>query len=334
MKLNYSQLEMHLAKQFAPLYLISTDDIILKRDALQLIRKAAKQSGFNERIRITPHHEADWEQFYTSLYSTSFFSEKSLLELDLRDTTLSKSANKILQEYIEHPSAQHCLVIDIGKLDEKITKSTWYKAIEKSGIVVIIWPITREQLPQWIQQRVKRYKLQIEPAAAHLLSEYTEGNLAAAAQAIEKIYLLRPSNMIDTHLVNLCLMNENHFTVFDLVDSLLTSNLSRSLHILETLKNDGIEPAIILWSITRELRMLAELAQQLAQGKSYEVLFQKQRIFSKRQPIIRQFLQKYKMHDCLHYLSHLLEIDRIIKGALLENVWDSLQIFCLKMTRV
>lgn len=329
MKLTYSQLEAHLAKQIGSVYIISGDELILKQDAIHLIRKAAKKNGFSERLRITP--DANGEQLYASLYSTSLLGEKRLIELDYRDSVPNKNAGKILQEYAIQPSADTVLLIDISKIDDKIARSAWYKALEKSAISIPVWPVPREQLSQWIQQRAKKYKLQFHPTAANLLADYVEGNLIAAAQTLEKIYLLRPQTVIDTDLIQTILTDESHFTVFDFIDSLIAGEMNRAFHILEILKMENTEPVFILWGITRELRLLAEFSQQLQQGQTYEQLFQKQRIFLRRQASIRRFLNKFNAEDCWHHLTHASEIDRIIKGACEGNVWDSLQTFCLRL---
>lgn len=329
MKLTYAQLEAHLAKQLAPLYIVSGDELILKQDVVHLIRKAAKKYDFSERLRITP--DTDGEQLYAALYSTSLLAEKRLIELDYRDSVPNKNAGKILQEYAAHPSPDTVLLIDISKIDDKISKSAWYKALEKSAISIPVWPVPREQLSQWIQQRAKKYKLQFHPLAANLLADYVEGNLIAAAQTLEKIYLLRPQEIITIDLIQSILTDESHFTVFDFIDSLIAGDMSRAFHILNILKIEGTEPVFILWGITRELRLLAEFAQQLQHGQTYEQLFQKQRIFLRRQASIRRFLNKFNAADCWHHLTHASEIDSIIKGAREGNVWDSLQTFCLRL---
>lgn len=331
MKLTYFQLEPHLSKKLSAAYIISGEELLLKQDASHLIRKAAKNAGFNERIHLTPESGFDWEQLYSLLYSTSLFAEKRLIELDFREITPPKTAGIILQEYAKNPSPNNLLVIDIGKIDDKIAKSAWYSALEKVGMVITIWPIPREQLPQWIIQRAKKYKLNINQDAANLLSDYIEGNLVAAAQAIEKLYLLKPSQSIDIDLINTILTDESRFTIFDFIENLIAGNKSRSLHILDTLKTEGTEPVLILWGITRELRLLAELAQQFKQGLTFETIFQKYRIFARRQPAIRHFLTKTSVADSWHLLTLAANLDKVIKGAIPGNAWESLQLFCLRL---
>lgn len=332
MKLNSYQLETHLAKSLAPLYVVSGDDVLQKNDALQLLRKAAKAAGYTERLRLSAEVLADQEQLYSSLYSNSLFTEKRLLELDLRESTPNKVSGQILQEYAEKPAADTLLLIDSAKIDPKVAKSAWYKAFEKSGVVIAIWPVPREQLPKWIQNRARKYKLQFHPDAANLLADYVEGNLIAAAQTIEKLYLLKPEKNIDTEIIQTILTDESRFTLFDFIDSLLAGSKSRSLHILESLREEGLEPILIVWGITRELRILADLSKHIASGKTYDQVFQQQRIFPKRQPLMRRFLDKFSARDCWQLLSQAAELDRIIKGASPGNIWQGLQLFCLRLS--
>lgn len=332
MKLNFFQLEAQLSKKLSSIYIISGDELLLKQDAIGLIRKAAKQAGFNERIRFTPEVGSDWDSLYNLLYSTSFLADKRLIELDFRDALPTQTASHILKEYAEKPINDNLLLIDITKLDKKITKNAWYQALEKVSILVSIWPIAHEQLPQWIINRAKKYKLQFNLDAARLLSDYVEGNLAAAIQAIEKIYLSKPQAMVDISLVKTILLDESRFTVFDFIENLIASNITRAFHILEVLKEEGTEPALILWGITRELRLLGQMSQQLKQGLSFENLWQKHRIFARRQNALRHFLTHQSTEACWKHLSQAVEIDHLIKGATQGNIWNALQLFCLRFS--
>lgn len=331
MKLNFPQLGTHLAKKLSAIYLISGDELLLKQDAMNMIRKAAKTAGFEERVRLNAESGFDWEQLYPLLNATSLLAQKCLIELNLSDVTPNKTASAILQAYAEKPSADNIVVISIGKADIKITKSAWYQTIEKTGIVVTIWPIPREQLPAWIIERVNKYKMQIDRASANLLADYVEGNLIAAAQAIEKIYLLQPTQPIHEELIHSVLTDESSFTVFDFVNALWMGEKARSLHILDQLRNEGIEPPLVLWSITRELRQLADLALKQKRGESLDQLFQTQRIFPRNQPAIRRYLSKASADDCRQALAHAAEIDSVIKGATAGDAWNALQLFCLRL---
>lgn len=330
MKLTYFQLEQQINKQLAPAYIIGGDELLARQDAANLVRKAAKAAGFSERVKLAPEAGFDWEQLFSLLNSGSLLAEKRIIELDFTSAAPNKTAAPILCDYAERPSPDVLLLITTSKIDDKMTKSAWYKALDKIGVSVAIWPVTRDQLPQWISTRAKKYKLQIQPDAINLLADFVEGNLSAAAQAIEKLYLLKPEHAIDCAMVKTALTDESAFSVFDLVEHALSGDKARTLHILENLKNDGTEATLVLWSLTRELRLLADMAREQKEGKTLEYLFQKYRIFTKRQPALRRALNHLSPEKCWQHLMHATHIDTLIKGAAPGDAWNALQLLCLR----
>ncbi len=330
MKLTLAQLELHLTKNLLPIYLISGEEILLKQEAFQLIRKAAKQAGFSERTRLSTD-ALDEDTLYHAIHTNSLLAEKRLLELDFTHANPLKAPAALLQEYGGKPVDNVLLLIDLAKIDEKIAKSAWYKSLEKAGVVIAIWPIPREQLPQWIMQRAKRYKLPFTLEAARALTDYVEGNLSAAAQIIEKIYLYRPDQPINAEFIKQIFSDESHFTVFDFIENALMGEPARTLHILDHLKAEGTEPTLIIWGLAREFRLLADLSEQLKKGERQDALFQKYRIFFRRQTAFRRFLTRFAREDCIQLLKETAQLDRLVKGAVTGNIWNSLQLFCLRL---
>jgi DNA polymerase-3 subunit delta len=332
MKLPFQQLETHLAKTLAPLYLVSGDESLLVQEATDAIRAAALKKGFAERVRISTESASEWgNELFANTQSLSLFSMQRILELDLTNVKLNAANSKLLQEVAQQLSTDTLLLIRVHKLDSKAEQSAWYQALEKKGVAIPIWPIALEQLPQWILQRAKKLQLTMTPAAAQRLAQQVEGNLLAAAQEIEKLSLLQLSGTIDVPMIEEAVVDHAHFDIFTLVDSALSGNRKRSLRILENLAAEDIEPTLVLWALTRELRTLAEIAKQTKQGAALSSLFGKYRIWEKRQPSVRAFLQRHSQQTCWDCLSDAAQIDRMIKGAEVGNVWDALQGLVLKI---
>ncbi len=319
MKLAYQQLAQHVTKSLAPIYLLSGDEVLLVTEAVDLIRSAAQKAGFAEHVRVQAEG-VDWGQtLHTHLHSRSLFASKRLIELDLRGLKFNQANSDILSQYAENFDADTLLLMHADKLDKKTEQTRWYKSIEKNGVTIAIWPIPAAQLPQWIIQRAKNLNLNFSPSAATWLAEQVEGNLLAAAQEIEKLYLYQPDR-VDEALLTEIVMDHTQFDIFNLVDSMLLGNNKRSLRILKNLFATNIEPTLILWAITRELRMLADFKKQIEQGNSLATLFSQFRIFEKRQPAVRAFLKRATRAQCMEWLLQAGQIDRIIKGAALGNV--------------
>lgn len=322
MKLALHQLNQHLEQQLAPVYVVSGDEPLLVQETLDLIRNVAKKNGFSERERV--QMDSDWGKlFYSNTRSLSLFAAKRLLELDLTHTKLSSATSKVLQDYAQEPASDTLLLIRTQKLDSKSEQSSWYKALNKIGIMIPIWPIGIENLPTWIFQRASKLNLNITKKAAELLAMLVEGNLLAAAQELEKLRLLQ-NNHIDIDTIEKSVSDNAHFDIFALVDSALAGNRKRSLRILHNLKEEATEPTLILWALTRELRTLLEIFSELSKN-NLGALFSKYRIFEKRQTSVRAFLQRHKTESCYTLLANAATIDRLIKGAETGNVWDELE---------
>lgn len=332
MKLAAAQLAQQVAKKLAPIYVVSGDEPLLAQEAIELIRDAAYQAGYSERVRIPVEAATDWgKALYANSQSLSLFATQRILELDLTTAKLNAASSKILQEYAAQPPSDTILLIRTNKLDSKTEQSSWYKALDKISVMVPIWPITIEQLPSWILQRAKKLSLNLTKAAAELLATQVEGNLLAAAQELEKLRLLQETDTIDETTIANTVTDNAHFDIFTLVDSALAGNKKRSLRILNNLAAEDTEPTLVLWALTRELRTMSDLAKQIRQGLTLSALFAKYRIWEKRQPNVRAFLQQHQPEHCWELLASAAQIDQMIKGAESGNVWDALGQLILRM---
>jgi len=332
MKLSHSQLTQHLAKNLSPIYLIVSDEILLVQEAVDAIRATAHTAGYTERVLTTAETGTDWGKLiYSDTHSLSLFSTKKIIELNLSHIKLTSAGGKILEEYAAKPLKDTLLIIYSSKLDSKIEKSAWYQSIDKCGVIMPIWPINPEQLPQWIIQRAKKLNLTITQEGAERLAAAVEGNLLAASQEIEKLCLLQPTGTISAETIENAVTDNARFDIFNLVDSTLLGNGKRSIRILQTLAAEDIELTLVLWALTRELRLLSEMQKKIKQGVSLSSLFSQYRIWEKRQPATRAFLRRHPLQRCWELLINAAKIDRIIKGVETGNVWDELQDLAIKM---
>ena len=332
MKMLPRELALQLKQgKLANAYLIAGEEIILKDEAKQQLRAVAKRAGFTERVRIAPEAGFDWDSLYTELFAPSLLAEKRIVELDFREQLPNKTATPILQSFAQNPVADILLIVDLPKLEDKISKSTWFKALDKIAPTITYWPIAREQLPQWLSERAKQKNLNLTTDAARLLADYVEGNLGAGAQLIEKLELLNPPSPINGEAVLTLLADESRFTVFDVAESMIGGDTKRALHQLQQLKADGTESLLVLWAITRELRLLSTLSDARSQGQSFEQLFQQYRIFARRQKAVRRFLERFSKQHCQTFLAQALQIDKQIKGIAAGSPWEGLALFCCRM---
>jgi DNA polymerase-3 subunit delta len=255
----------------------------------------------------------------------SLFSDKQLLELRVAGSTLGDGGNKAMQAYVARLPSDKVLLITMGKLEASTQRSAWFQAVANAGVVMQLWPLEKTQLPSWINERLAKAKLKVEAAGVQLLADYAEGNLLAAQQEIEKLQLsYGDNNVIKAEVIAQAINDSARFDVFALSDAALQGDGKRVVRVLTNLKGEGVEPVLILWSLARELRSLANQARLLTQGIAMERIFQEQRVWDKRKPLIRAALQRHSLSRLQQLLKQASVIDHMIKGLKPGNVWDEL----------
>ncbi|MFK3792941.1 DNA polymerase III subunit delta [Pseudomonas piscis] len=335
MKLAPAQLGKHLQGSLAPVYVISSDDPLLCQEAADAIRIAARQQGYDERQVFSADANFDWGSLLLAGASMSLFAQKRLLELRLPSGKPGDKGAAALIEYCSRPAEDTVLLISLPKLDGSAQKTKWGKALVEGAQTqfVQIWPVDANQLPQWIRQRLSQAGMSANQDAVELIAARVEGNLLAAAQEIEKLKLMAEGGQVTVETVQAAVADSARFDVFGLVDAILNGEAAHALRMLEGLKGEGVEPPVILWALSRELRLLANLAQQFGQGIPLDKVFSQARppVWDKRKPLMSKALQRYSAQRWSQLLLDAQRIDAQIKGQASGSAWSSLSRLSLLM---
>ncbi len=343
MKLRPEQLAQALQRALAPVYLITGDEPLRVQEALDAVRAAARSQGFDERVRLaTDLNGFDWNELLEEANALSLFAQRKLIELDIANGKPGDKGSKALVAYTENPSPDNLLLISCPKLEKSSQNSKWFKALEKLGVIVQIWPLEPRELPGWIRQRLQQAGLCASEDAVLLLADRIEGNLLAAAQEIEKLKLLAVDGQIDLELMSEAVADSARFDVFTLVDNALKGDAVHSLKILHGLKGEGIDATVVLWALARELRQLSQLARLTRQGQSLDqALKQVSRetrvpefLLSKRRALIQAALSRHSERQLRQLIEAAALIDRAIKGQAALEPWLALEALCLQLAGI
>jgi DNA polymerase-3 subunit delta len=336
MRLKPNQLTQHLNRQgLAPLYLLTGDEPLQMMESADILRQFARKQGFIERIIFTVETGFDWSSLNQEAESLSLFANKRLLELRLSNKSPGNEGTKALINYTNNLPRDTVLLITADKIEASKQKTKWFKALDERGIILQIWPLNRTDLPKWIAQRLKNYKLQATPEAINIIAERSEGHLLACSQEIEKLYLLYGSGQIDIAQIFESVTDSARFQVFDWVDTVLVGNVQRSVRQLQRLKTEGIEAILVNWALNREIRNLYHITYAIKSGQNQQQVFKNYRIWATRQAAIAHAINKHRTpRQWQKFLQKTVEIERIIKGMKTGNVWDELQQLSLRVAGV
>ncbi len=329
MRLKPEQLPTALKKSLAPVYLVFGDEPLQLGEAADAIRAAAKQAGFENREVLSVETGFSWVELAVCADSLSLFADQKLIDLRLPTGKPGAEGSKALLRYCEQLFDDTILLITAGKIAPSSQKAKWFQMLDKVGVIVQVWPQEGHNFLQWLQRRASAKGLMLDPEAAKFLAAQTEGNLLAAAQEIEKLYVLNGAGQVDYQTAVSQVTDSARYDVFKLVDCILSGNVPRILRILPALRGEGIAEPVVLWAISREVRTLITVQQQLSQGMNRDQVFKKQGIWDKRKSLVNQALSRLTMKKLHQVLLLAAQVDQQIKGQSQGDAWESLLQCCL-----
>ncbi|MGB0466105.1 MAG: DNA polymerase III subunit delta [Pontibacterium sp.] len=330
MKIKHEQLARRLSGEAKSVYLVTGDEPLLSEESCDLLRQYFKEQGFTEREVMHVDSSFKWEYLLETANALSLFADRKVIELRL-GTKLNKQASEILRQYLSSPSPDNVLLIIAGKLDAGTKKSAWFKAIDQQGIILEIWPVEAHQLPNWIRQRATQIGLKLDDSAVALMADRIEGNLLAAKQELQKLRLLFGDAQVNADDVISAVTDSSRYDIYSLTEAALLGQPARCHKILQGLKADGTEAAIVLWALSREIRALYSILLGQSAGLSFEALCQRDKIWGKRKPQLGQACQRLRQSTVEQLLSDCGTIDKLVKGAEKGDPWVNLSGLCLTL---
>jgi DNA polymerase-3 subunit delta len=322
LKINANQLTPHLQKNLAPCYLVTGDEHLLVDEALDAIRAAAREKGFISRELHIASQGFDWAQLRNSSSNLSLFAEKRIIELRLPTGKPGRTGGPAIIDLVDKTDPELMLIVSAPKLDRSAQSSKWAKSIDAKGVNIPVWPIGVRELPGWIAERMRRAGLQPDRGAVALIADRVEGNLLAAGQEIEKLRLILGEGKVSADDVGSAVANSSRFDVFKLVDAALTGDAKRALKILFGLRAEGVEPVIVVWALTRELRTLASLTDTVSQGMDLASGMQKTGVWRNRQALVRSCVGRHQHGDFHQLLKTASHADQAAKGQTRADPWQ------------
>ncbi len=319
MKVRPDQLERHLKGELAAIYFVNGDEPLLVMESTDRIRAEARKQDYTEREVMDVDAQFDWNLLLDAGNSLSLFAEKRILELRMPSGKPGKTGSQILKEYAERPADDAILIISSGKLEGSAKNTKWFKTLDQQGVVIQCWPVSPQQLPGWISQRLQSKGMSADRDALQLLAERVEGNMLAAAQEVDKLFLLYGEGQLSFEQTATAVADSARYNIYDLVDCALEGDVARTSRIVSGLKSEGVEPVLMLWALSREIRQLARIAED---SLSADAAMSRLRVWESRKPLLKKALARHRAPRWKLFLKRCAKIDKVIKGVEQGRAWD------------
>lgn len=320
MQLKAPDVAGHLRGSLAPVYFISGDETLLVEEACDAVLAAARQAGFTDRSVLHVDSAFNWNDVAQDAASMSLFADRRIIDVRVPNAKFDRDASEVLRRYAEHPPQDTLLLIRTTRLEGKQRSSAWFKALDRVGVMVVIWPVEIRELPRWLAGRARTAGLTLQPDALALLAERLEGNLLAAVQELRKLELAGLPSPISLEDLQAVLEDSAHYDSFDLIDAALAGDGVRVSRMTQSLRQEGIAPFAVLGALTSQLRRIASGGGGMP---------------PQRQRLIREFLQRLGSTDAIdRVLAECALVDAQGKGQIAGDAWLSLEDLLLRLCGV
>ena len=332
MRLKAEQLAAHLDQpELKPVYYVSGDEPLQLQEASDQVRARARALGYEERIVLDVDAGFDWNRLHEAGANLSLFSSKRIIELRLGSQKPGKEGGAALAGYADEYSSDNLLLLTSDRIDRKIQQAKWFKALDRRGCWLQVWPVEPAGLPAWIMARCRRQDKRITREGAALIAQRVEGNLLAAQQEIDKLALLVERPDIDSDDVLGMVVDSARYDVFDLIENVFLGNPERVSRMLRGLMKEGVEPLNVYGALMWGVRRAGAIAHEIARGKPREQVLDAYRIMGRNRKGLNMLLKRFSPGRLSTLLVEALEIDKALKGAEMNDGWQLLERFMFSL---
>lgn len=333
MQIRSGELESHLARTLAPLYVIHGDEPLLALEAADAVRARARGAGHTERAVLLAERGFDWSALAAAGAALSLFAERRIVELRIPSGKPGTDGAAAIAAYAKSLPPDTVTIVSLPRLDRASQSSAWFTALGEAGVVVNVFAIERAELPAWIAGRLARQKQRAGTDALAFLADCVEGNLLAAHQEIQKLGLLFPTGELRFEQMREAVLDVARYDVYGLSEAMLAGDRPRLARMLAGLEAEGEAPPRVLWVVAEEIRALARLRSGLAAGMSAQDVFRQHRIWGEpRQRLLARAAKRLDDRAVTGALAHASRVDRMAKGLARGDVWDEMLQLALRFS--
>lgn len=318
----------------AKYYLVYGLESFQIHEIISEIRTLAHKAGYNSRIEVEINAKFKWDELLNNCQNLDLFASNTLVEVALAVDHVGKQGNETLLNTLQGADVNTNFLIYAQKLNAATLKSPWVQYIQKHGVIRAVKPLTGQHWHNWIKQRFTTRGMTLENDTLQALALQYEGNPAGIAQLVTKAALLEIGHTITLADLQEFVLDQNHFNVFALTKAAIAGMPERVISISHSLQYDGVEAAIVLWAITKELRNLLKLQTAQTKHQDFTQTAQTLGIWREQISAYQAAVNRISATQLQTLFAVAARADASIKGLEQRSVWELLLSICLNLAGI
>jgi DNA polymerase-3 subunit delta len=323
MQIKQNYLTQHIHKKLSAIYWLAGQDTYLIEDSLKTIKNHIKNTHDCDEKMISIQSADDWNIIIEEANNYSLFSETTLLNIFYDKKSLDTTGKKVISKYLTNINSRCFITIRTPNIPTK--QLTWLTPLPEV-LLVVHYSLNADAMNHWIAEQLRKRSFTFEANFPALITQYTQGNMLACAQVIEKLSLCYTA---DTHITtNLGLeqvFNQCEHSLFELTDACLLGKADTGIQILRYAANNKTEATLVLWMLTQEIRLLLQLSYLIEQKIEIKAACSQLKIWPQRIPLYQAALKRVNHNQLNELISYCLIIDEQIKSNLNIQMWNSFE---------
>ena len=267
------------ADDIAPVYLFTGPEALVKREALDALRKKLLPPGL-EALNDATLEGVSAQEITDACETMPMMCDRRVVTVrDWAPLLPGKAKNEDadaewMQKWLDNPPDTCALVFYMrGEMDGRKKLAALLK---KKATVVDFQPLTDAELSRWCARRLKPLGKKLTPQALNTLTYMAGRELTRLSGEIDKLadYVGEEREAITDADVKAIVPASLEYNVFELLNSLLAGDMRKGQQTVNSLLMGGQNPVGILSMLTRQVRQLAHMKCALDAGTPVQTVQQ------------------------------------------------------------
>lgn len=323
MVIKYQALSALLQRNLYHLYLLIGSDLFLFNEAVLNIKKAWKIRAETDETRLQIETPLDWERFKDETRSYSLFASQTMIDARFDKKSIDSAGKEALLSCLKNPNPKCLIILQAPQVS---LKQLQWLSTHDEVVIVQIASLSNQAIKQWINMQLKQQTFSYDPHVPDLILQYTQGNQMACAQVIEKLSILyQDRDHISSDMVKSQLIDQCEYELYELADACLSSQPEKCIHLLRQSFHQRIEPTLLLWLMTQEIRQLIQLNFFIQQRHNFVNACSQLKIWSQRTHLYEKALHRLPLTTLYRLLHDSKMLDEQIKTSQGQHIWHGLE---------